>query len=455
MARLRLVIIGGVAAGTKAAARARRVNPNAEIVIYQQEAQVAYSACGEPYALSGVIEDYHQLIIRTAAEFVKSGVSVFTQHRVLAIDTVTRKLTIENLNDNHCFIDRYDALIFATGAMPYLPKLNGMDCINILSLRSWSSFLDFRQMIKHAKPRKVLIIGMGYIALELAETLTRLGIETTLIGRGSQVLTGFDADMVQSVTKHLEHHGVNLLFNQSVIEIITKDQLALGVKTTHHVCYADVIIFATGIKPNVSLAKQAGIKLGATGAIQVNAQMMTNISNIYAAGDCCESLHRITNKAVWQPLGDTANLQGRVAGENAVGGNAVFSGCLGTSILKAFDFNIAMTGLSEHAAVQHGFVPVSVTVNAANKARYYPNVKSSAFKLIADLDTGQLLGAQVVGLGESDKLIDIIATALLGKLKCEDLETADFAYSPPFSPVLSPVVLAASALNTKLKSLRH
>lgn len=453
MARLRLVIIGGVAAGTKAAAKARRVNPDAEIVIYQQEAQVAYSACGKPYALSGVIEDYHQLVIRTAAEFVKSGISVFTRHRVLTIDTANQKLTVENLNDNHCFIDHYDSLILATGAMPYLPKLNGIECINILSLRSWSSFLNFRQTIQHT--RKALIIGTGYIALELAETLIRLGIETTLIGRSSQVLTGFDADMMQTVTKHLEHHGVNLLLNQSIIEILTKNQIALGVKTTNHVCYADTIIFATGIKPNVSLAKQAGIKLGVTRAIEVNAQMMTNVANVYAAGDCCESLHRVTNKAVWQPLGDTANLQGRVAGENAVGGDAVFSGCLGTTILKAFDFNIAMTGLSEHTAAQHGFVPVSVTVNAANKARYYPNVKSSAFKLIADLDTGQLLGAQAVGLGASDKLIDVIATALLGKLKCVDLENADFAYSPPFSPVLSPIVLAASALNTKLKSLRH
>lgn len=313
-----------------------------------------------------------------------------------------------------------------------------------------TEFTHFRDSLINLKPRKAVILGTGYISLELAETLTRLGIHTTIIGRSPRVLSAFDAEMAQRVAQHLLDNGVELLLNEQISEILTAHNRVLGILTkTGRRVDADVVILATGIQPNVELAQQAGIALGVTGAIQVNQAMQTNIETIYAAGDCAESLHRITGTAIWQPLGDTANLQGRVAGENAAGGNAVFAGCLGTAIFKTFDFNVAITGLSETAARQHGFEVIAVEVKGLDRARYYPNAKSSTLKLIADKNSGRLLGAQAVGCGASDKLIDIVATALLGNLSCADLENADLAYSPPFSPVLSPVIVAAGLLNNR------
>ncbi len=447
---MRLIIIGGVAAGTKAAAKARRVNPNADIIIYQQEAQVSYSACGEPYAISGIIKDSNQLIIRRAADFAKSGIQVCTEHRVTAIDTANKQLTICDLQNQRTFTDNYDRLIIATGARPYIPDINGVQAQGVLALRSWTEFTQFRDSLITLKPRKAVILGTGYISLELAESLTLLNISTTIIGR-SRILSTFDTEMAQRVAQHLLDNGVELILGEKISEILTENNRVVGVQTkSGQRIDADIVVLATGIKPNVELAQQAGIALGTTGAIQVNETMQTSVPDIYAAGDCCETLHRISNTAIWQPLGDTANLQGRVAGENAAGSNAVFSGCLGTAILKAFDFNIAITGLSENAAKQHGFETIAVEINAINKARYYPNAKSSTLKLIADANNGRLLGAQAVGCGASDKLIDIVATALLGKLTCADLENADLAYSPPFSPTLSPVIVAAGILNSQM-----
>jgi 1-aminocyclopropane-1-carboxylate deaminase/D-cysteine desulfhydrase-like pyridoxal-dependent ACC family enzyme len=295
-------------------------------------------------------------------------------------------------------------------------------------------------------------IGAGY-GIPSAEALTHLNIATTIIGRSQRILSAFDVEMAARVAQHLFDKGVKLLLSTQMGEILTQDQRVTGVlTTTGQRVDADIVVLAMGIKPNVELAQHAGIALGTTGAIHVNQQMATDISGIYAAGDCAESINRITGTAIWQPLGDTANLQARVAGENAAGGKAIFQGCFGTTILKAFDFNIAITGLSETAARQHGFEPIAVEINATDRARYYPNAKSSTLKLIADTNSGKLLGAQAVGGGASDKLIDIVATALLGKLSCADLENADFAYYPPFSPVLSPVIVAAGILNDQLNN---
>jgi CoA-dependent NAD(P)H sulfur oxidoreductase len=448
---MRLVIIGGVAAGSKAAAKARRVNADLEIIIYQQEAEVSYSACGEPYVISGIIADSQQLLIRTPSDFAQDRIQVFTEHRVETIDHVNKQLVVQDLKTRHCFTSIYDRLIIATGARPIIPTINGTNLTGALVLRSWTDLQTFRHTITDLKPRSALIIGAGYISLELAEALTKLNISTTIAARGQRLLSAFDADMAALVLTHLQENSVSFRFNTQVAELIGHQQRVTGVTTTEgEFIAADLVIFAIGIQANVELAKQAGITLGKTGAIQVDARMATNLSDIYAAGDCCETRNRITGMASWQPLGDTANLQGRVAGENAAGGDAYFQGSFGTSILKVFDFNIAMTGLPEHAAKQHGFTPLSVTVTAMDKARYYPNAHSSQLKLIAN-SNGRLLGAQAVGKGASDKLIDIAATALLGNLSCADLEYADFAYSPPFSPVLSPISVAAGVLASRIK----
>jgi CoA-dependent NAD(P)H sulfur oxidoreductase len=448
---MRLVIIGGVAAGCKAAAKARRVNADLDIIIYQQEAEISYSACGEPYVISGLIADSQQLLIRTVQDFAQDRIEVFTKHRVVAIDHVNKQLTVQDLKTGYCFSSPYDRLIIATGARPVIPNINGTNLAGVLVLRSWTDLQTFHRTITELKPRTALIIGAGYISLELAEALTMLNIATTIVARGQRLLPIFDMEMAALVIAHLQENGVALRFETQITELIGREQRVIGVTTTDgEFIAADVVILAMGIRPNVELAEQTGVTLGKTGAIQVDAQMTTNLSDIYAAGDCCETRNRITGMASWQPLGDTANLQGRVAGENAAGGEAYFRGSFGTSILKAFDFNIAITGLSEHAAKQHGFTALSVTVTAMDKARYYPNAHSSQLKLIAD-SNGRLLGAQAVGKGASDKLVDIAATALLGNLTCADLEYGDFAYSPPFSPVLSPISVAAGVLASRIK----
>lgn len=447
---MRLIIVGGVAAGTKAAAKAKRVNPDLNVVIYQQEAEVAYSSCGQPYALSGVIANSQKLRVRTVTDFADSGIQVFTKHQVSTIDPINKQITVLNLDTQHYFTDSYDRLILATGASTIRPNLTGINTEGVLTLRSWAEFTQFQHTLTTLKPRRAIIIGTGYISLELAETLTSLAIHTTIIGRSPQVLSHFDAEMAEHVSQHLLEHNVELIMNSQISKILTEHNRVVGVVTdTGHHLESDMVIFAIGIKPNIALAQQVGIQLGSTGAIKVNEYMATNLTDIYAAGDCCETLHRVSNTPIWQPLGDLANLQGRVAGENAAGGNAIFHGCLGTAILKTFDFNSAMTGLTEKVSKQHGFETIAVEVKAPDRARYYPNVKYSTFKLIAEKHTGKILGAQAVGKGASDKLIDIIATALLGKLTCFDLENADFAYSPPFSPVLSPVIVAAGLLAKK------
>jgi NADPH-dependent 2,4-dienoyl-CoA reductase/sulfur reductase-like enzyme len=443
---MRIVIIGGVAAGAKAAAKAQRVNPEAEILIYQDEAEVSYSACGEPYVISGVIADAEQLLIRRADEFAESGVQVYTRHRVTDINPAQQQLSICNLSAQQVFTDHYDRLIIAIGASPVIPPIDGTDREGVLCLRSWTQFQALLLALTDLKPKHAVIIGTGYISMELAEAFCQRAIHTTIIGRSTHILSQYDADMAKHVQTHLQSHGVELQLGVGVKQFIGKQKIEAVELNDGCLIPADLVVLATGIRANSELAKQAGLELGNSGAIKVNHKMQTSNPFIYAAGDCCETFNLITQTAFWQPLGDIANLQGRVAGENAAGGNASFPGVLGTSIVKVFDFNVAITGLSETKAVKHGFKPLAVTVKAMNKARYYSNAQFSYLKLIADVESGRLLGAQAVGLGASDKLIDIVATALLGKLTCEEMENADLAYSPPFSPVLSPVILAAGVL---------
>ena len=448
----RLVIIGGVAAGAKAAAKARRMRPDLEIVLYQDETEVSYSACGQPYVLSGVIENRDKIIIRRPREFAGDNIRVLTRHRVEAIDVASRRVRITDLSGNNESTTDYDRLILATGARPIIPDVAGIELEGVLTLRSISDLDRFRSTIDVLKPRKAAIIGAGYIGLELAETFHELNVKTTIIEKFDRILPKFDEEMARLVGAHLLENNVELITGQGLAGITGKNGRVASVTTESGLERdADLVVIAIGVRPNTDLAKGGGIAIGETGAIAVDRKMQTQSPGIYAAGDCCETIDRVTGKTTWLPLGDIANLQGRVAGENAAGGNASFPGVLGTAIFKTFDFNVACTGLSEAAARKAGYDAVSVNVNRSDRARYYPGGSSLAIKLVADRQGGRLLGAQVVGPGKADKMIDIAATALLGRLTCEDLENADLAYAPPFSPVLSPMITAAGALNSKVQ----
>lgn len=452
---MRIIVIGGVAAGTKAAAKAHRVDPNNEIILYQDEAEVSYSACGMPYVISGVIADERKVIIRQPEDFAKDGIRVFIRHRVLGIDTTKQQLTVRNLRDNTDVVVSYDRLIIATGARPIVPNVDGIALEGVLTLRNITDLARFKTLLSTAQPQKAVIIGAGYIGLELAETFHELNIKTTIIEKAPRMLPKFDPEMARLVHEHLLENQVELILGDGLVKLDGNNGRVTSVETeSGKTVPADLVVIAIGVKPNVELAKEAGIELGRAGAIAVDSSMATNIPGVYAAGDCCETINRITGATTWMPLGDIANLQGRVAGENVAGGDAHFPGVFGTAIFKTFKLTVAMTGLSEQSALESGFDPISIVTEGSDRARYYPGKQGFSLKLIADRKNGRLLGAQAIGLESVDKMIDIAATALLGKLTCFDLENADLAYSPPFSPVLSPIIVAAGVLSSKLSKVR-
>jgi NADPH-dependent 2,4-dienoyl-CoA reductase/sulfur reductase-like enzyme len=448
---MRIIIIGGVAAGAKAAAKARRVDPDHEIIIYQDEAEVSYSACGLPYVISGVINDEHKIVIRQPEDFAKEGIKVFTRRRVISIDNARQQLTVRNLENNTDEVVDYDRLILATGAGPITPNIEDIALEGVLTLRNISDLGRFKTLLNTMQPKKAVIIGAGYIGLELAESFHKLNIKTTIIEKVVRILPRFDPEMARPVYDHLLENQIELIPGDGLAKLHGKNGRVTSVETeSGKMIPTDLVIIAIGVKPNVELAKAGGIELGTTGAIAVDSRMETRTPGIFAAGDCCETVNRITGKPIWMPLGDIANLQGRVAGENVAGGNAYFPGVFGTAIFKTFKLTVAITGLSEQAAQKSGFETVSIVMKGTDRARYYPGRQEFSLKLIADRKDGRLLGAQAVGFGSVDKMIDIVATALLGKLTCADMENADLAYSPPFSPVLSTIIVAAGILKSKL-----
>ena len=448
---MRLIIIGGVAAGTKAAAKARRQNPHLEIIIYQDEAEVAYSACGMPYVLSGVINNSRSLIIRLAEDFAKEDIQVFTGHRVIHIDRRAKQLTVKNLQADTEQTVAFDRLILATGARPIIPNVEGIGLKGVVTLRCLDDLDRLQGLLTSLQPKQAVIVGAGYIGLELAEAFHKLAIKTTLLEKSAHILPKFDAEMAALVHQHLLENQLELQIGEGLLKLHGEQGQVSAVETeSGKIIAADLVVIAIGIRPNTELAIASGIALGTTGAIAVNSRMETDAEDIFAAGDCCETQDRITGKPIWMPLGDIANLQGRVAGENAAGGDAHFPGVFGTAIFKTFDLQVATTGLTEKVAREFGFEPLSILMTRTDKSRYYPDNKQMTLKLIADKQDGRVLGAQVVGAGGVDKMIDIVATALLGKLTCADLENADLAYSPPFSQVLSPIIVAAGALQGKI-----
>lgn len=449
---MHLIIIGGVAAGSKAAARARRVNPDITITLYQDESEVSYTACGQPYYLSGLISNREALIIRHAEDFAAEGIDVRLNHRVTRLNTDEQTVTVHDRNQDKIIIAAYDRLIIATGARSLMPKIPGSELDGVLTLRSISELDRFRSALDRLEPDTAVIAGSGYIGLEMAECLGTLGVKVTLLGRNKQIFSRLDAEMSRPVHDFLVEQKIHIIAGDIIAEIkgdagrVSKIITASGLKIM-----ADLVVFALGVHPNVEITEGSGIQLGRTGAIAVDNRMETSISGVFAAGDCAESMHRVTGLPVWEPLGDIANLQGRVAGENAAGGDARFPGVFGTAIFKTFDLKVGMTGLTESAAKAAGFDTIAATIIARDKARYYPGAHTIKLKLVAQSETGRLLGAQVVGTGSVDKMIDIAATALLGNLCCRDLEFADLAYAPPFSPVLSPMIIAAGELSKKLR----
>ena len=447
----RLIVIGGVAAGLKSAAKARRCDPEMEIVVYQEEDEISYAGCGLPYYISGLVKERDDLISRTAGKFAQDGIKIRKHRRIEKIDTGKRTVSGRDLDSGQTFEDRFDRLVIATGAAPIRPRIEGIDLGNVFYLRSIFDADAIAERVRSEEIRDVVIAGGGYIGLEMAESLVHLGKKVTIVEMAPQILTLFDEDFAGILRQYLEKKGVQIFTSEPIKTLKGEKGKVSHVQTASQEIKADAVLMSLGVRPQVELAKQAGLKIGETGAIWVNERMETSVGGVYAAGDCAETVHLITGKKAWIPLGSTANKQGRVVGENVCGGNATFPGVMGTTIFKTFDFNVAKAGLGMREGEKEGFRPLQAIVRGYDRAHYYPGGKESALKVIADEKTNRILGAQAIGEGPSDKFIDIIAMALHGKMTARDLSTVDLSYAPPYSPALSPIIVAANVLLNKLE----
>lgn len=447
---MRLVIIGGVAAGTKAASRARRIDEEAEITIYQEEPDVSISECGLPYALSGTVEKRGHLTSRTPEDFADKNIKALTRHRVEKINHDNRKLTVKNLKTGEEFEDDYDRLVITTGAQAIMPPISGADLDGVFKLRFLTDLDRIRAYSEKRAPQKAIVVGGGYIGLEVAENLVESGMEVAIVEAADQVAIAYGREVADRVCAHLTEKSVNLYAGNEVEEFTGEDRVR-GVRFGNGEIEADLVVVGVGIKPSVELAEEAGVEVGPTGAIRVDKHMKTNLPDVWAAGDCVETTNLASGKPTWVPLGDTANQMGRVAGTNAATGEGTleFPGVLGTGIFKVFDLGVGKTGLSVDEAKEAGFEVVSAGIESNDRAGYYPGVEKVFLKLIADKSTGRLLGAECVGPG-ADKLVDVCATAIWGSLSIPNLINIDLAYAPPFSPTLSPVTQAATVLSEEL-----
>ena len=451
---MRLVILGGVAAGTKAASRARRLDSELEITVYQEEPEPSISECGLPYLLSGVVGDREDLIARTPEKFADKAIEVLVRHRVEGLDVTRKKLSVRDLRTDEAFGDTYDRLIVATGARADLPPLPGAQLEGVFKLRFLTDTDEIGRYIEERSPRRATIVGGGYIGLEVAENLCRLGMEVSLIEGEDRVALAYGPEVSENVEAELEANGVGVYTGEKVAEFTGEGHIG-SVRFGGKELETDLVIVGVGISPNVELAAEAGVEIGATGAIRVDRHMKTSIPDVWAAGDCVQTTNLVSGRPAWVPLGDTANQMGRVAGTNAATGEETleFPGILGTGIFKVFDLGVGKTGLSEKEAEEAGFEVVSAGLWAYDRAVYYPGAQKGFLKLIADGATGRLLGAEAAGSG-ADKLTDVCAAALWGRLSYPDLVNIDLAYAPPYGPALSPVIQAATILSGKFDRAR-
>ena len=451
---MRLVVVGGVAAGTKAASRARRLDPGLEITVYQAEPEPSISECGLPYLLSGMVESRDRLVARTPEKFAEGNIDMRVRHRVQKILPGTKKLTVLDLATGETFEDFYDRLVVATGARAVLPPIPGADLDGIFELRFLTDADEVLRYTKAQSPGKAVVVGGGYIGLEVAENLCRMGMEVSIIEGEDRVALAYGSEVSERVEAELKRNGIRVFTGERVEEFVG-DGRVRAVRFGEGELEAQLVILGVGVKPSVGLAQEAGAELGPTGAIRVDKHMRTNLPDVWAAGDCVETVNLVSGTPAWVPLGDTANQMGRVVGTNVASpaGEEVleFPGVLGTGIFKVFDLGVGKTGLSEEEAADAGFETASASIEARDRAGYYPGAEKVFLKLIADAQTGRLLGAEAAGSG-ADKLTDICATALWGRLSYPDLINIDLAYSPPYGPALSPVIQAATILSGSLEA---
>ena len=467
----RLIIIGGVAAGMSAAVRARRTNPDLEIVVYEKSGYISYGACGFPYFIKGEIPRIEDLIARTPADMAAQGICAKVHHAVTALDPARKTARVLDRQSGVEFDDHWDRLIIAAGAYVQKPPIPGLGLAGVFTLRTVEDALAIRDWLVGERPRRGVILGASYTGLEMAEALAANGIAVTLVDAAQQVMPNLDGEIAAHVRAGLEAQGVTVYLGQWVRTLLGPaladdiahrvaarlqaplDSVALNgdgrlrvreVVTGEGSVPADIVIVGVGGRPNVALAQAAGITIGQTGAIAVDRQQRTNLPDIWAAGAAAETWSLVTGAPTYHPGALTANRQGRVAGANAAGGTVEFGGVAGSSIIKAFDMTISHTGLSERQARALGLDAAGVVIRGVSKAGYMPGGAPIQVKLVYEPGSGRVLGAQIVGTDGVGKRIDVVAAALRAGWTVEELAQVDTAYSPPYGAVWDPLVAAAN-----------
>lgn len=448
---MRILVIGAVAAGTSAAAKARRNDEKAEIVIYEKDTFISYSGCGMPYYIGNIVQDPEELTPRDPRFFKdKYNIDVLTGHEVLSIDSGNNSLSVKNLSTGQIFSDTYDKLIIATGARSILPPINGKENANVFQLRNINDMNKIKIYVDINEVKDAVVVGSGFIGIEMCENLMHLGINVTLVEKMPQVMPWLDEDMAVYLDEYLVENKVNVVTGSGVVEINSSSVILDNGKNIK----SDLNILATGVKPEVELAANAGVELGVTGAIKVDKHMQTNVQGIFACGDCIETFDLITGKPTYRPLGSTANKTGRICGDSVTGGDLEFRGILGTGIFKFFNLTVAKTGLNEREAIEHGYDYVLCHNIKPDKPSYMGG-KEMVIKAIADKKDGRILGAQIVGYEGVDKRIDVFVTAITFGAKAEDLFHLDLAYAPPFSTTKDPVMYTGMILDNALNRGRE
>ncbi len=448
----KLLVIGGVAGGATAAARARRLNERAEIILFERGEHISFANCGLPYYIGGVIEDRANLLVTTSKAFMnRYNVDVRNNSEVLAIDRNEKTILIRDLNASEQYTESYDKMILAPGAEPVRPPIPGIDLDGVFHLRDIPDSDRIKGIIDSKSPKSAVVVGGGFIGLEMAENMILRGVNATIVEMGQQVMAPLDPEMAAIVHAHLKEQGVNLVLGKTV-EAIKSIDGGLSVTTSGGIEFeCDLVISAIGVAPENKLAKEAGLELGARGHIRVDATMSTSDPNIYAVGDAVEIRDFVTGFPTSVALAGPANKQGRIAADNAMGRRSLYTGSLGASIVKVFNLAVAGTGASEKTLVKNG-IPYQVSyTHSGSHASYYPGASPMAIKLIFCPNAGRILGAQIVGTDGVDKRIDIISTAIHGGMTVMDLEELEMAYAPPYSSAKDPINIAGFVASNILK----
>ena len=448
MIKRKLVIIGGDAAGMTAASKIKREQPGCGIIVFERGKHTSYAACGMPYYIGGQVVSEELLIARKPEVFrKKQHIDVRIRHEVTEIDHKNKRVRVMNLDEGESFWETWDDLLIATGASPMVPTMENIDAGGIFSLSTLQSGIDVFNFIKEKKPAKAVVVGGGYIGIEMAEAMLGRCMEVTLIDMAPQLMTTLDKDMADLILEYMKEQKVKVFLEEKLVKFEKNAKgSVIAVITDKQTITADIVILGMGIKPNAELADKAGIQLGAKGAIHVNKRLETAVPKIWAAGDCAESFHLLTREQVHIALGTVASKHGLVAGVNISGGSVEFPGVLGTAITKFKEMEISRTGLSEKEVKDLNIDYKSETITSVSPAGYYPGSEKISVKLVINKQTQRILGGQIVGFKGAAKRIDTIVTAITAGLTVQQFMDLDLAYAPPFSTAWDPVQIAARRL---------